>query len=99
MYIGSSVSLGKRFLEYYSLGYLERQIRKNKSMIYKSILKHGYSFFSLEILEYCHAEKCIEREQYYIDLLNPEYNILTKAGSSLGFKQSEETIAKIKNRI
>jgi hypothetical protein len=37
-------------------------------------------------------------EQYYLDLLNPKYNILKKAGSLLGFKHSRETIAKMKNR-
>jgi group I intron endonuclease len=67
-------------------------------MIYRSLLKNSYSKFSLEILEYCHAEKCIEREQYYLNLLTPEYNILKQAGSSLGFKHSEETIAKFKAR-
>jgi group I intron endonuclease len=33
----------------------------------------------------------LEREQYYIDLLKQKYNILKTAGSSLGFKHSEET--------
>jgi NUMOD3 motif len=37
----------------------------------------------------------LKREQYYIDLMNPEYNILKKAGSLLGFKHREETIAKM----
>jgi group I intron endonuclease len=64
-------------------------------MIYNALLKYGHSKFSLEILEYCAPEKYIEREQYYIDLLKPEYNTLKIAGSSLGFKHSEETIAKI----
>ena len=68
-------------------------------MIYNSILKHGYSSFSLEILEYCDGDQAISREQYFLDLLNPEYNILKKAGSRLGSKHSSEAIAKMKNRI
>ena len=32
----------------------------------------------------------LEREQFYIDLLEPEFNILKVAGSPLGHKQSEE---------
>ena|SRR5947209_7562755 len=64
-------------------------------LIYKTLLRYGYSNFTIEILEYCDSEKCIEREQYYIDLLKPEYNILKRAGSSLGFKHTEETLAKI----
>jgi group I intron endonuclease len=37
----------------------------------------------------------IQREQYYIDLLNPEYNICKIAGSNLGFKHSEITKEKL----
>jgi len=32
----------------------------------------------------------IEREQYYLDNLKPEYNILKIANSRLGSKQSEQ---------
>lgn len=32
------------------------------------------------------------REQYYIDLINPEYNILKVAGSLFGYKHSPETL-------
>ena len=52
----------------------------------------------LEILEYCRADELIKREQYYLDLLNPEYNILKSAYSLLGFKHSAENIAKFKLR-
>ena len=67
--------------------------------IYKAIIKYGHSNFKLEILEYCDWDKVMNREQYYIDLLKPEYNILTKAGSSFGYKHSEETLDKFKLRI
>jgi group I intron endonuclease len=60
-------------------------------VINRALLKYGYAKFSLEILEYCEPSKCIEREQYYIDLFKPKYNILPTAGSSLGFKHSEES--------
>lgn len=64
-------------------------------MIYKALLNYGYSKFTLEILEYCDPADLIKREQYYIYLLKPEYNILKKAFSSLGFKHSEETRVKM----
>ena len=63
--------------------------------INKALLKYGYSGFQLEILEYCKPSDVILREQYYIDLLVPEYNILKIAGSSLGFKHSDVAKAKI----
>lgn len=63
--------------------------------ICKALLKHGYSNFSLSILEYCDYKNCLVREQYYIDILQPEYNILKKAGSSVGYLHSEQAKAKI----
>jgi group I intron endonuclease len=41
----------------------------------------------------------IEREQYYMNLLNPEYNILKIAGSTKGYKHTEETLAKFRARV
>ena len=45
-------------------------------------------------------KKTILKEQKYLDLLNPKYNILKKkAGSMAGFKHSEKTLAKFRARI
>jgi len=68
-------------------------------VIYKALLKYGYSNFSLEILEFCEASETISREQYYLELLKPDYNVLKTAGSSLGYKHSEDTLAKLKARV
>ena len=119
-YIGSSSNLGRRFTEYLSIVYLQKQIEKGTSRICNSLLKHGHHSFSLEILEYCAEYKATRTpplapsflwplacspaagrakgegsEQYFLDLLKPEYNILSKAGSSLGHIHSEETKAKM----
>lgn len=61
------------------------------------MLKYGHSKFSLEILEYCRPEDVIKVEQKYINLLQPEYNILKVAGSTLGYIHTEE--AKKKKKI
>lgn len=50
---------------------------------------------SLEILEYCDPKDVIKREQHYLNLLEPKYNILLTAGSSYGYKHTEETKSKI----
>jgi hypothetical protein len=50
---------------------------------------------TLKILEYCEPSDVILREQYYIDLLKPEYNIFSSAGSSLGYKHDDKALAKI----
>lgn len=83
-YVGSSVDLSRRFRIYYSLNSIERKLNKGLSAIYSALLKYGYSNFSLNILEHCEPNVLITREQYYIDLLKPEYNILKIAGDKLG---------------
>ena len=93
-YVGSSINLGKRFHVYFST---KRLINSNM-IIYKSVLKYGYSKFKLEILEYCESDIVNKREQYFIDILKPEYNILTTVGSSFGYKHSEETLRKFRLR-
>jgi group I intron endonuclease len=84
-------------LQYFNTNYILKKtiIEKSNSIIYNSILKNGYSNFTLEILEYCEPSETISREQYYLDLLKPEYNILLTAGSPLGYKHNDETKAKM----
>lgn len=91
-YIGSSINLKSRLLDYFSKNHLEK---KSGMPICKGLLKYGHASFSLYILEYCDKESTIQREQYYLDLLSPNYNILKTAGSLLGRKHSSETKLKI----
>ena len=88
-YIGGSTDLSRRFANYYNYN----KIIKSNMNINKAILKYGYSHFSLEILEYCKPNNILTREQYYLDLYKPIYNILKKAGSSLGYRHTYETKA------
>jgi group I intron endonuclease len=90
-YIGSAQDLTRRFMQYYS----DKYLTKTSLLIHKALLKNTHDKFSLYILEYCDIKDLIEREQYYIDLLTPQYNILKIAGSSLGFKHTLETVNKI----
>ena len=52
--------------------------------------------FRLEILEYNEKAKILEREQYYLDILKPTYNICKVAGSSLGRVTNRSTRLKLK---
>lgn len=92
--MGSSVDLYRRFINYYNIKYITRSCKS--TLICRALLKHGYSKFKLEILEYCDQGSVIEREQYYIDLLNPEYNILKVAGSLFGYKHTPESLEKMR---
>jgi len=94
-YVGSAVNLSKRLTSYYSV----KELAKNTRPIQDALLKHGHKNFSLEILEYCDKTSLIKREQYYLDLLIPEYNILKYAYSVLGYKHTQETIEKLKEKI
>lgn len=93
-YVGSSINLAVRLHKYYSI----KHLTKYKTPIHNALLKYGFENFTLEIIEYC--EEGINptvREQYYFGLLNPEYNILEQASSSLGFKHSNETLEFFRN--
>ena len=59
----------------YKANFLEKELRYCNSVICSSLLKYGYSEFSLEILEYCDPINIIYIEQYYLDNLKPKYNI------------------------
>lgn len=96
-YVGSSENLTDRFRKYYSFGNIALELIKGKSLIYSAILKYGLKNFQVEILEYCAAENAISREQFYLYLLKPKYNILTTAGSRLGYVHSEEARVKMSN--
>ena len=93
-YIGSTQNLNKRYYTHLN------HIRTNKNTCVKlirAVNKYGEENFSFEIIEKCSVEDLLNREQYYLDFLNPKYNISKKAGSNLGIKRTEET--KLKKSI
>jgi group I intron endonuclease len=94
-YVGSGVNLTKRLRSYYN----NKELNKNPRPIQDALLKYGHKNFSLDILEYCPNTKLLEKEQFYLDLLIPEYNILKYAYSLLGFKHSQFNIEKFKAKI
>lgn len=90
-YIGSSIRLQGRKKRHFSE--LNCNIHHSQAL-QRAYNKYGKDSFDFFILEYCETEKLLEREQYYLDNLKPEYNICKIAGNCLGVKQSEETINK-----
>jgi group I intron endonuclease len=86
-YIGSAAKLDIRFKQYFNYNHISYP--KRNLIIYRALLKYGYSGFRLEILEYCSPEVLLQREQFYFDMLSPEFNILKRAGSPLGYRHSE----------
>ena len=95
-YLGNSVDLRRGLLEYYNTN---RLLDGVSMPIYKAFLKHGYSNFSLDILEFCDKDNLILREKHYFNIYSPEYNILKEPltpSRGKGWKHSEATIEKIK---
>ena len=91
-YIGSSIRLQGRKKRHFSE--LNCNIHHSQAL-QRAYNKYGKESFDFFILEYCEVEKLLEREQYYLDNLKPEYNICKIAGNCLGVKRSAETIEKI----
>jgi len=97
-YVGCAKNLYKRLYSHFSLSYLKNPRNKNMQ-ISRALLKYSYSVFSLEILEYCDIDILISKEQYYINLFEPEYNTLKTASSRLGLKHSELTKQKMSKNL
>jgi group I intron endonuclease len=93
-YIGSSINVYKRRSCHFS----ELKNQKHSNIkLQRSYNEHtidNFIFYVIEIVD--RKEKLIEREQYYIDNVKPEYNINLIANSSLGVKRSEETKEKVR---
>lgn len=62
----------------------------------RSWQKYGESQFEFTILEECPLCKLDEREQFWMDELEPEFNSCRFVGSTRGFKHSEETKARMR---
>ena len=101
LYIGSAKNITNRLYDYFNNKYTEFILRKTRSLILESILKYGFGNFHFYILAYCgdNRNELAYWEQYYMDLLNPEYNLRKFAYSPLGYKHSAETILKLKTYI
>lgn len=100
-YIGQSKDLGDpkkgRLLRYYHNSYLNAKNRGG-SKIRAALLKYGHDNFSVFILEYCSVELLDKREQYWLDLLSPEYNILTNVKSSRGYKHTADSLTRMRGK-
>lgn len=104
-YIGSSDrSFKERFKEHcrcYEL-FKEGNYRNIHPILWRAYNKYGINNFKVELIEILNnktSQEILEREEYYIRTLNPEYNICkfpTVGGKpNLGIKLSEEWKQKI----
>lgn len=96
IYVGSAKKLNYRLWNH------KHNLIKNKhanNILQNFVNKYGIDILYCEILEKVDELYLLEREQYYLDTLKPEFNILKIAGSNAGTVMSEEQKIKIsKNR-
>lgn len=92
LYVGSSVDLNKRKREHF---YYLRHGSHHSTYLQRSYNKYGKSNFEFFILEYCEKDNLLKREQHYLDVLSPRYNIARIAGNAMGIKRSPETIQRL----
>lgn len=96
IYIGSAFNFHKRIQAHKH--HLKENKHQNKHL-QASYNKHGKQSFVFKILEICDKNKLIEREQYWLDKLNPDYNVCKIAGNTSGRKLSSESIDKMKSKL
>ncbi len=90
-YVGSTKNFTQR-KSGHLLGLRKNENRSRK--LQRAWNKHGEENFVFEILEEVFKiEDLIPREQFYLDSLNPAYNIRKKAESSLGIKYEGDEFA------
>ena len=92
-YVGSTIHLDQRRREHFSKLANNKHINVHLQNAYN---KYGREAFDFEVLETIDIDdnikdKLLKREQFWIDNLKPEYNILLVAGSNLGYHHTEET--------
>lgn len=95
-YVGSSVNIYNRIHEH--VHNLKNNKAHNKHF-QSAWNKYGEDNFIFNILEYCSEEDRFEREQYYIDLISPEYNLTLNVIANTGHSPSKESREKISNTL
>lgn len=94
IYIGSTEDFYTRIKIHL---YLLKNNQHTNNHLQSAWNKYGKENFKFEIINICNKEreKLLSNEQYYLDTLSTNYNILKTAGSTKGRKMSEEAKLKI----
>lgn len=79
-YIGSSVEIERRWKNHkYCCQKYEEGRKWTISHLYRAMQKYGVEAFKIETLEICSPDHLREREQHYMDTLQPKYNCSSRA--------------------
>lgn len=83
IYIGSAVNFKNR-QRLHIVNLTNKTHHNAKLQAYAN--KYSIEDFKFELIEECTKENLLSHEQFYIDILNPFFNISKTAGSNLGMK-------------
>lgn len=89
LYVGSA---SKGYLYDRYRAHIHKAKKQGSKIVNYAVDRYGIDNFAFVVLEHVHNEKSIilEKEQYYIDILIPIYNIAKIAGSVIGVTRSIE---------
>lgn len=93
VYVGQSIQIEQRYRQHL---YKLRTNTHGSPYFQNAYNKYGVKPFDYIILEETTKDRLVEREQFYIDLYQPKYNVAKVAGSRLGVKQSAAAIEKVR---
>jgi len=91
IYIGSAVD----FVARKSVHMANLKKNNHNRKLQNHCNKYGIEDIVFEIIELCSKEMLIEREQYYLDILKPYFNVRKIAERNFGVECREETRKKI----
>ena len=89
-YVGSAVNLRRRKSTHWRR--LRQKCHENQHL-QRAWNKYGESVFDFDVIEYWEPEFLVSFEQWWMNMLRPEYNINPVAGSSLGVKRTDDARA------
>lgn len=95
-YIGSSCNLYARLYDHM---YNMNHNHGHNAHLQAAWNKYGADSFNYSILEFCDPNIRLDREQYFIDIIHPEYNLCFNVIGNLNRVVSEETRNKISSTL
>lgn len=91
-YVGLSNNINRRFMEHKT----PKNVKDKTTVLARAFRKYFIENFDFEILEIVESvEELEEREIFWIEKLNPEYNMNEGGGGNRGYELSEE----VKNHL
>ena len=91
-YVGSAVNLKSRWVDH------KKRLRggaHENGHLQNAWNKYGEDTFEFDVLEYWEPEFLVGMEQWWMNMLQPEYNIAPVAGSRLGIPHTAKAKAKM----